>query len=134
MNVGSAETKRAYGGATDFRSARKRNELVGNQKWAGGEIDLWIEVFEVQCRWNFLVIENEGRLDEARNSSGIGRMSNIAFDGADIAEVLFVGFAFKNFAQRFDFYGVAHWSAGAMRFDVADSFQEEHWRWLGPWQ
>ena len=50
-------------------------------------------------------------------------MSNVAFDGADIAELLFVGFAFKNFAQRFDFNGVAHGSAGAMRFDVADGLR-----------
>ena len=123
VNVGSTETKRAYGGATDFRSARKRNELVGNQKWAGGEINFGVEVFEVQGRRNLFVIENESRLDKARNSGGVGRMSNVAFDGADVAELLFVGLAFENLSQRFDFDGVAHRSAGTMRFDIADSFQ-----------
>ena len=77
-------------------------------------------VLEMERRRNLFVMENESRFDQARNSGGIGRMPNVSLDGADVAELLLVGLALKNFAQRFEFNRVADGSAGAVRFDVAN--------------
>ncbi len=65
-------------------------------------------------------MQNQRRFDQARNSRGIGRMPDVSFDRADIAELLLVRLALKNFPQRFKFNRVANRSARAMRLNVAN--------------
>jgi len=52
-------------------------------------------------------MEHERSFNQARDARGIGRMPDVAFNGADIAELLFIRLAFKNTSQRLEFYGVA---------------------------
>ena len=94
--------------------------LSAMRKGLLGELDLGIRRFEME-RWrNLLVMENESRFDQARNSGGIGRMPNVSLDGADVAELFLVRLALKNFPQRFEFNGVADRSARAVRLDVTN--------------
>ena len=120
VDVGATETKRTDGSAADLFSSRERDELVGNHERTAGKVDFGIWRFEMKgCRY-LLVMQDEGRFDQAGNSGGIGGMTDVAFDGTKVAELFLVRLTLKDFAQRFEFNRIANGGSCAVRLNVAD--------------
>ena len=73
-------------------------------------------------------MENQRRLDKARNSCGIGRMPDVSLEGADITELLLGGLAFKDCAQRFEFNRVADWACPFRAPQCSEWSRRERWQ------
>ena len=84
VHIGAAKAKGTDGSAAHFASAREGNQLVVENEGAVCELHSGIGRLEMQRGRNCLVMQDQGGLDETRDSSGIGGVPNVSLDGADV--------------------------------------------------
>ena len=120
MRIRTADTERTDPGPTRTIRSRPIDHMVEDLERRGREIDLGIWRAVVDARWNLLVVQRQGRLDQAGHAGRGDQMAEIALHRTEPASLGRVGVDAECAGQRLDLDGIAERGAGAMRLDIAN--------------